>query len=89
MVPAVLEMDLEALDTLDRKCKMALDIYGQVDILINNAGISHRGNVLETNLEVDQRIMNVNYFGSVAITRCKSHLDSFTCRLCIVTEFGD
>jgi len=68
-VPAVLEMDLGALDTLERKCKMAYDIYGQVDILINNAGMSHRGSVLETNLEVDQRIMNVNYFGSVSITR--------------------
>ena len=68
-VPAVLELDLGVLKSIPSKCKTAIDIYGQIDILINCAGISHRGTVMETELDVDQKIMNVNYFGSLAITR--------------------
>lgn len=43
--------------------------YGHVDILINNAGISQRGLAQDTGLEVDKRIMDINYFGVVALTK--------------------
>ena len=42
---------------------------GRVDILVNNAGISQRGRVKDTRLEVDERIMAVNYLGAVALTK--------------------
>lgn len=42
---------------------------GPVDILINNAGISQRDLALNTNLSVDRKIMEVNYFGTLAITK--------------------
>lgn len=42
---------------------------GKVDILINCGGISQRGLALETALEVDKKIMNVNFFGTVALTK--------------------
>lgn len=42
---------------------------GGVDILINNAGISQRSLTAETELSVDQSIMNINYFAAVAITK--------------------
>jgi short-subunit dehydrogenase len=42
---------------------------GGVDILINNAGISQRSLTAETNFEVDQSIMNINYFAAVALTK--------------------
>lgn len=42
---------------------------GPVDILINNGGISQRGRVAETELAVDRRIMEVNFFGTVALTK--------------------
>jgi dehydrogenase/reductase SDR family protein 7B len=42
---------------------------GGVDFLINNAGISQRSTAAETQLQVDINIMNVNYFGPVAITK--------------------
>ena len=44
---------------------------GPVDILINNAGVSSRGSVVETSLEVDKRVMQVNYFGQLAMIKCK------------------
>ena len=40
-----------------------------IDILINNAGASVRGSVVETQLSVDHTVMNINYFGSVALTK--------------------
>ena len=37
--------------------------------LINNAGISQRSLVVDTQLEIDRKIMEINYFGSIAITK--------------------
>lgn len=42
---------------------------GRIDILINNAGISQRGLVKDTKLDVDRKIMEINYFGAVALTK--------------------
>ena len=42
---------------------------GKVDILINCGGISQRGLALETTLEVDKKIMDVNFFGTIALTK--------------------
>ncbi|MGE0088114.1 MAG: SDR family oxidoreductase [Bacteroidales bacterium] len=43
--------------------------YGKIDVLINNAGISQRALVVETPIEIDRKIMEINYFGSVMITK--------------------
>lgn len=49
--------------------RRALEAAGRIDILVNNAGMTHRSRILETDLEVDRRIMEVNYFGPVALTK--------------------
>ena len=46
-----------------------LERFGGVDILINNAGITHRSTFAETELAVFQRVMAVNYFGALHCTR--------------------
>jgi short-subunit dehydrogenase len=43
--------------------------YKQVDILINNAGISQRSHAEQTPIEVDRQIMEVNFFGQVTLTK--------------------
>ncbi len=70
-VPAVVQLDLADLSSVQSKTSEILQVYGYVDILINNAGMSYRGNVLETSIEVDQRLMDVNYFGPLALTKGK------------------
>ncbi len=40
-----------------------------VDVLVHNAGITHRSMALETNLEVDRKVMAVNYFGPLQLTK--------------------
>lgn len=42
---------------------------GFVDILVNNGGISQRSKAEETPLELDRRIMEINYFGHVQVTK--------------------
>lgn len=39
--------------------------FGKIDILINNAGISMRAPFLNVNLEVIEKLMNVNFWGTV------------------------
>lgn len=58
--------DLEQLETFVNNI---YDVCGKIDILINNGGISHRGSILHTKLDVDQKIMFTNYFGSVGLTK--------------------
>ncbi len=41
----------------------------QVDVLVNNAGITHRSMALDTSVEVDRRVMAVNYFGPLQLTK--------------------
>jgi short-subunit dehydrogenase len=38
-------------------------------MLFNNGGLSQRSTAAETTLEVDRRIMEINYFGNVALTK--------------------
>jgi short-subunit dehydrogenase len=43
--------------------------FGRVDMLINNAGISQRSRCVDTDLEVYRRLMEVNVFGQIALTK--------------------
>ena len=48
---------------------IAIAVYGRIDILINNGGISQRSLAEKTGIKVDERIMKVNYLGTVALTK--------------------
>lgn len=65
----VMPLDLTATETLATATATVLERYGHVDVLVNNGGISQRGTVAETALDVDRRIMEVNYMGTVALTK--------------------
>lgn len=43
--------------------------FGKIDVLINNAGISMRALFVNTELEVLQKLMNVNFWGTVYCTK--------------------
>jgi short-subunit dehydrogenase len=65
----LLPLDLAQAETLTAKVLKALTHYEHVDILINNGGISQRSLAKDTLLEVDRRIMEINFFGTVALSK--------------------
>ena len=65
----VLPLDLENTDSLKDVTNEAIKIFNRIDIVIHSGGISQRSLALETELSVAQRLMNVNFWGTVALTQ--------------------
>jgi short-subunit dehydrogenase len=66
---AVLPLDLGDLDTLPGMVDKALALFGSVDILVNNAGISQRSKITDTTMEVYEKLIRVDYLGTVALSK--------------------
>jgi short-subunit dehydrogenase len=62
-------LDLMQSETLESIAKRLIEQFGRIDILINNAGISQRALAVDTPIEVDRKIMEIDYFGSVILTK--------------------
>jgi short-subunit dehydrogenase len=43
--------------------------FGRIDILINNGGYSQRAEAMDTSIDLDRQLMEVNYFSYVALTK--------------------
>uniref|UniRef100_F4CD06 Short-chain dehydrogenase/reductase SDR n=3 Tax=Sphingobacteriaceae TaxID=84566 RepID=F4CD06_SPHS2 len=65
----VLPLDLEDETSLPEKALEALRIFGRIDTLIHSAGVTQRALAIDTKLSVAQKIMDINYWGPVAITQ--------------------
>jgi len=65
---AVLPLDLSAFDAAEA-ARQAEACFGQVDVLVNNAGVSQRSLLKDTELEVYRRVMELDFFAPVALTR--------------------
>lgn len=65
---AVLPLDLTAFDADDATGKAAA-FFGPVDLLVNNAGWSQRGLVADTDLSVYRKLLELDFFAPVALTR--------------------
>ena len=53
----------------ERAAQSVLARFPRIDVLVNNAGIGQRSALLDTKPEVERRIMEVDYFAPVALTR--------------------
>jgi dehydrogenase/reductase SDR family member 7B len=66
-------LDLRANVAIESDCefiiKKALERFGRIDILINNAGISMRALFSEVNLDVLRQLMDTNFWGTVYCTK--------------------
>lgn len=72
------EVDIRDADACDAAMRDVCTRWGGIDVLINNAGVSHRSCFEETSLDVIRRVMDVNFFGAVHCTRAA--LDSLVAR---------
>ncbi len=64
----------QACDVADpEQCRAAFETvaqrFGGVDVLVNNAGITHRSPFLDTDVAVHRRVLEVNFFGALHCTR--------------------
>ena len=66
---SVLFLDMLDTQSLGDAVKTSIDRFGVIDILINNAGISHRSLVNETDVEFDRKIMEIDFFSYIVLTK--------------------
>lgn len=65
----IVPLDLEKYTEIRALVAPILEDLNQIDYLINNSGISQRSFVKDTNLAVDEKIMKVNFLGTIALTK--------------------
>ena len=65
----VLPLDLGQTETFASVVSEAVVRCGRIDVLVNNAGVSQRAFAVETDPAVERALMEVDYFGPVALTK--------------------
>ena len=70
-VPKFLAVETDV--TNEEECKKLIektaDVYGRIDVLVNNAGISMRAMFRDLDLSVIKNLMDVNFWGTVYCTK--------------------
>lgn len=64
----ILPLDLEKYATLGEFPEFVLQKFGRIDVLINNGGISQRSLAHETSLSTYRSLININFFGNIALS---------------------
>ena len=65
----VLPLDLVDQASFEEKTLEAITAFGHIDIILHNGGISQRSLIRDTPIAVDRKLMEVNFFGTVALTK--------------------
>jgi len=65
----ILPIDLEEHNNANKWTQKVVDKFNRIDILINNGGISQESFALNTTSEVEQKIMDINYFGNISLSK--------------------
>ena len=61
--------DITCADARGAAAQTVLEQFERIDILVNNAGIGQRSLAKDTFEDVDRRIMEVDFFGPIALTK--------------------
>lgn len=65
----VLPLDVTDTDGLTPATEKVLSHFGQIDLLINNAGLSQRSLCKDTDMSVYRQLMEVDVLGQIALTK--------------------
>jgi 3-dehydrosphinganine reductase len=65
----VISADVSELDQVQRVVKIVSEKSGPPDILVNSAGVAHPGYVQDLDINIFSWMMEVNYFGTVYMTK--------------------
>ncbi|XP_032338027.1 dehydrogenase/reductase SDR family member 7 [Camelus ferus] len=66
----VLPLDLADRSSHEEATKTVLQEFGKIDILVNNGGVSQRSLFMDTNVDVYKELIEINYLGTVSLTKC-------------------
>lgn len=65
---SIISFDLSDGNEFESKVSEAISINGRIDMLICNAGFSHRSLARDTSIEVYRKIMEINFFGTIQLS---------------------
>ncbi|ELS01020.1 short-chain dehydrogenase of unknown substrate specificity [Xenococcus sp. PCC 7305] len=65
----VLPLDLSDINSIKDKVKKVKEVFGKIDILINNAGIGQNGFVADTQINIYQKVLDINLIGTITLTK--------------------
>jgi len=65
----ILQLDLTDSANLEAKVPAAIALFGHIDIMVHNGGISQRALVAETGIAVHREVMELNYFSYIILTK--------------------
>ncbi|QIP17024.1 SDR family oxidoreductase [Spirosoma aureum] len=65
----VLPMDMTDIDSFPDHVETVLQHFSRIDYVFQNAGITQRSTVADSELSVYKQLMDVNFFGVVALTK--------------------
>jgi len=63
------QADVSKEDDNKRMAEAAINAYGRIDVLINNAGISMRALFEDVDLDVVKKVMDINFYGVLYATK--------------------
>lgn len=70
LVTHIITCDLSDKKSVAELSKKALEVCNQrIDILINNGGVSSRSRFVDTDIEVDEKVMQINFFAGAALAK--------------------
>src|SRR6188508_640301 len=61
--------DVSSENDCRRLIELTYKMYGSIDVLINNAGISMRAELKDASVDVIRKVMDINFFGAVYCTK--------------------
>lgn len=65
----ILPFDLAETSDIQNLTNQVISHFGTIDVLVNNGGISQRSFVKNTPVNIDRKIMEVNYFGAITLAK--------------------
>ena len=65
----ILPLDVSELSDPNAEVQKVIQKFGRIDVLVNNAGVVQRSYVIDTPIELERKMMEVNYFGPVVLSK--------------------
>ncbi len=65
----ILPLDVTEMEKIPVAAGQVYEKFGYINMLVANAGVSQRSLARNTDLRVDRKVMEVDYFGTIAMTK--------------------